>query len=143
MLKSFLGGVCLLALGGAAWAGDVPQYAPAPDWIRPQAIPVSASGTDGSATQTLLLNQQARLTSAGDDFYTDVATKVLSATGLSDAGSFIADWLPDTETITIHKVEIIRDGHAIDALAGGSKVTVLRREKIYVVRTFETFGASL
>src|SRR6185369_9015170 len=33
-----------------------------------------------------------------------------------------------TETLTFHRVAIIRNGKTIDLLAGGTKVTVLRRE---------------
>ena len=37
-------------------------------------------------------------------------------------------WDPQTETLTFHRFDVIRDGQVIDMLGGGKKVTVVRRE---------------
>lgn len=128
MFKIVAGAVAALAMAGAAWASDKPQYAPAPDWLKPVAIPVHAAGADGAAVQVLLQNQQTRFGPDGDETYSESAVKILSAEGLSASGNIILNWSPDTEDLIIHKLEIIRGGAVIDILGAGKTVTVLRRE---------------
>ena len=57
-------------------------------------------------------------------------TKALiqTAQGLQGIGTLQVPWKPDTDVLTIHKVQIIRGDQVIDALANGQKFTLLRRE---------------
>jgi hypothetical protein len=117
-----------LGAGGAARAADQPQYAPPPAWVKPVPIPPAPASADPAELKVLLQNEQTRFGAAGDEFYSESAMKILSTKGLADMGNIALAWRPDTETLILHKVNILRDGQVIDALAGGKKVTVLRRE---------------
>ena len=127
MYRIGLAGVLAL-WAGAAIAADEPLYAPPADWVQPLPIPKAAAPTDGSPTQMLLTDEQSKLSAAGDDFYVERAIKILSPQGFNTSGSLGSTWDPDTESLTIHHLHIIRGDTVIDALAGGKKFIVLRRE---------------
>lgn len=119
--------VGLLFAASAARAADDLQYGPPPAWVIPTAIPKIASPPEG-AVQLLLEDVQSRYTAEADTHYSESAVRILSAQALAAAGNVSVVWPPDTEKITIHYLHIIRDGRVIDALAGGRKFTVIRRE---------------
>lgn len=123
----------LLALTAALWASlafaaDQPEYGPPPAWVRPAEIPDKVPEEKGAAIQALLADSQVRFHRDGDEFYAESAVKVLSSDGLAVVGAVSQVWKPDTDTLVIHKIHLIRDGKVIDVLAGGKKLTVLRRE---------------
>jgi TPR repeat protein len=117
-----------LAWAGAAYASDQPQYAPPPAWVKPIPIPVVPAPNDGSATQLLLMNDQSYLGPDGDQVFAQSVIRVLTPQGLGAIGNIAQTWNPDTEDLTIHHLNIIRGGQVIDALAGGKKFIILRRE---------------
>lgn len=117
-----------LSLAGAANAADLPQYAPAAAWVKPIALP-KPKAEGGSATQLLLWNTQSRYSDAGDETFSEIATRIESSEALADNGTLIHSWSPDTETLTVHKMHVIRNGAVIDLLAGGKRPTVVRRER--------------
>ena len=126
MFRLLLGAACAL-VAGAAQAADQLQYGPPPAWVTPTPIPKTVAGAEAAA-QVVLQDAQARYGPDGDEFYTETAIKVLSAQALNSTGNISVVWSPDTETMTVHYLHIIRDGQVIDALAGGRKFAVLRRE---------------
>lgn len=113
---------------GAATAAEQPRYAPPPAWVKPAAIPQPPPPTDGSAIQLLLQDSQNRMVGDTSEFYAESAVKILTPQGLASAASIPLSWSPDTDTLIIHRVVILRDGKTIDLLAGGKNVSVLRRE---------------
>jgi tetratricopeptide (TPR) repeat protein len=115
-------------VAGAAQAADQPKYGPPASWVKPLPLPDTPASTDGSAVQTLLSDQQSLLGSDGDHFYAEVAVRVLTPAGLAAVANITQLWNPDTDTLTIHKLNIVRGGKVIDQLDAGKKVTVLRRE---------------
>ena len=117
-----------LACAGAAAAADQPRYGPAPAWVKPLGIPQVASSSDGSPLQILLQDEQDRFGPDGDQFYVELAVRILSPQGLAAMANVTRAWNPETETLTFHRLSIIRDGQVIDLLRGGKSVTVLRRE---------------
>jgi len=120
---------CVAALwAGAAFAADQPVYTPIPAWVKPAVIPVAVGNADGAPVQVLLVNSQARYTAAGDEFFQEYAAKILAPQGLAVGGAIAQNWNPDTDTLYIHRLNIIRDGKVIDVLASGQKFIVLRRE---------------
>jgi Domain of Unknown Function with PDB structure (DUF3857) len=127
MFRFMAGVLVALALAGVSRAADQPQYGPAPSWVKPIAVPTDAK-PGGAAVQVLLRNDQMDFEPDGDSFYTEAATKVLSQQGLQLVGNIIFTWQPSTDTLTIHRLEIIRGTEVIDLTGGGKKVTVLRRE---------------
>jgi hypothetical protein len=113
---------------GTVEAADRPVYGPPPAWVKPVAIPDIPAPTDGSAIQTLLADHQARLGPDGDDLYNEMATRILTPDGLPLASKIALSWDPQTEFLTVHKLDIVRGGRRISILAGGKTLTVLRRE---------------
>ena len=127
------GGLAALALGLAmisspAWAGDQPTYGPPEAWVKPLAVPTGGAAADGAPAQVLLYEVQAKLGPTGDSFFVDKASKILAPQGLATVGTLTETWDPDTEDLTIHHIHVIRGDTVIDALAGGQKLLVLRRE---------------
>jgi TPR repeat protein len=126
-------GVAALSLGlalmsSAAWAGDQPTYGPPAAWVKPIAVPTAGSTADGAPAQVLLYDVQGRLGRDGDSYFVEKANKILAPQGLATVGTLTETWDPDTEDLTIHHVHVIRGDTVIDALAGGQKLLVLRRE---------------
>ena len=123
---SLLAIAAALIAGPPARAADEVRYAPAPAWVKPVAVPDAPPDKESGAAQVLLQDDQARFGEA-DEFYTERAMRVVSPQALA-GGNVIRSWNPETETLTVHKLQVIRDKQVIDVLAGGKKLTVLRRE---------------
>jgi tetratricopeptide (TPR) repeat protein len=119
---------CLASIGGPALAGEEVRYAPPPAWVKPLAVPNLESDVGAGAFQLLLQNDQAHYASEGDDFYSERAIRLRTPQALQSA-NIIQSWNPETESLTVHVLRIIRGRQVIDVLAGGKKMTVLRREK--------------
>jgi transglutaminase-like putative cysteine protease len=120
--------VGLLCFAPAAWASDQPQYEPAPAWVKPFEIPKPDASGAGGTTRVLLEDSQDKFVPDGLDSYWERAERIETPQGLSTMGNIAFDWNPDTETLLIHRVRIIRGDKVIDLLAGGQKFIVLRRE---------------
>jgi tetratricopeptide (TPR) repeat protein len=118
--------VLAASAGARAWAGEAIVYGPAPSWVRPVELPKPKDV--GGAVDLMLQDAQINFGTDSDDYYVDTALKVLNATGLQGAGQVGAVWDPSLQTLTIHRLELIRDGKTIDLLAGPDKFLVLRRE---------------
>ena len=118
---------CVLAAGGAR-AADQLQYGPAPEWVIPIPIPKASPATDVAA-ELLLQDAQSRFGQDQDEHYTESVVLVRSSQALAAAGNISLVWSPDTESVTVHRLHIIRDGQVIDVLTGGTKFTILRREQ--------------
>ena len=112
----------------SAIAGSEVLYAPPADWVKPVQIPAAPSVEGDQSIQPLLLQVQTRLDGDGDKSFFESAFRILSPQGLSVVAGITPSWNPDTETLTLHRFNVIRDGQTIDLLQGGKKVTVLRRE---------------
>jgi tetratricopeptide (TPR) repeat protein len=127
-MANWMAGVALTLASGAAVAADQPRYGPPAPWVKPIPIPSTPDSVDGSSTQILLQDNQGHLGVDADELYTQAAIKILKPQGLSALANIMLSWRPDTETLVIHHLNILRAGQTIDLLAGGKKMTVLRRE---------------
>jgi len=114
-----------LAPVSTAMAGEQPLYTPAPDWIVPAKLPEGAVSGGGLA----ILDVQQRIDAATVWSYADTAIKLSTPEELSQYSNVTVQWAPDKGDLIIHQLAIVRDGKEIDALAGGQKFTVLRREQ--------------
>ncbi|MBO9710472.1 MAG: tetratricopeptide repeat protein [Caulobacter sp.] len=101
-------------------------YGPPSAWVKPAETPPAPEVEPGTPFSWRLLDQQARFTPDGDESYTDLAFKILTEDGLA-AGSLTLDWDPASESVTVHRLAILRDGQEIDVLKS-DKFEVLRRE---------------
>ena len=118
----------LAAWSGAACAADQPVYAPPPAWVKPAEIPKPPAAASGAPIQILLSDRQIRFGPDDDEFYSESAFRILAPSGLAIVNGLSQSWDPQTETVTFHRFNVIRDGQVIDLLGGGKKVTVVRRE---------------
>lgn len=116
-----------LALGAAA-AADKPIIAPPANWVRPTPLPTDDGKLGEAAVRIVLQDQQVRLTPGGDDFYVETAVRIQTPQGLAAMGTISLPWKPETMTLTVHKLHVIRGGKVIDLLTDGHDFTVLRRE---------------
>ncbi len=123
----------VLALAGTAQVSNgraaelEPHYGPPGAWVKPVAIPPAPAAPTGAPAQALLLDAQDYYAPDGDQFYFEFAGKILTPDGLSALGTLPAEWNPEIESLTIHKLNILRNGTVIDALAT-DKFMTLRRE---------------
>ncbi|MEI9890804.1 MAG: tetratricopeptide repeat protein [Caulobacteraceae bacterium] len=117
--------VAAFCAASTAYAVEAPVYRASPDWVK--AIPIPQD-TKAAGDQMLLQSSQVRFAGPENDVYEEAAYKLKTAQDLSGLGSVAVTWKPDTETLVIHTIEIIRDGQVIDKLQGGKAVQVLRRE---------------
>ncbi len=118
-----------LAAGGGAAA---PVFAPPPAWVHGAdaagpAFLVPPPGFASLAAITLLRDQQYSFSPQGDDMYIERIVRVQTPAGLSAAGTITLPWDPATQTLTIHRLRILRGGASIDVLATQA-FTILRRE---------------
>ena len=119
-------GVALVA--GQALAADKPQFGPPEAWVKPVAIPnPPVSADDSMAVRRLLLVAQAHFGPDGDETYSETATRIQTPQGLA-IGNIVVNWRPDSDVLTVHRVNIIRGDQVIDLLAKGQTFAVLRRE---------------
>ena len=110
-----------------AWAGEQPLYEPAPGWVTVAKLPDTAAGS--AVAGPVLYDVQQRVDGATVWNYVDTALKLDTPEALSQSSNLTLAWAPDKGDLIIHQVAIIRNGEEIDALAGGQKFTVLRREQ--------------
>ena len=88
-----------------------------------------AAQVGGDAPAIVLFDNQARLDGALATTYVDTATRAATPAMLAQMGNLSIPWMPDRGDLTIHRLEIVRDGKTIDLIAAGQKFTVLRREQ--------------
>lgn len=113
-----------------AHAGDKVLIQPIPAWVTP-APASSAALSGGSAAQSAQLprfDEQVKVEGDTVTAYVDVSKPVVSAENLARLGTLSIGWQPSRGDLTLHRIEIIRNGQVIDALKGGEGLTVLRRE---------------
>ena len=117
-----------LLIASPALAAPKPKFEAPPKWVEVLPIP-DAPPTEGApAIQTLLDDNQSRLSQAGDSFYNRRVQKVLRPEGLSALTTFGVTWDPEDEQVAVHAIRLIRNGQTIDLLGKGKKMLVLRRE---------------
>lgn len=121
-----LGGVFAVFAAVAAQAGEEVLRGPPPSWILPADLN-SVDIEDGPAE--LVADYQHRLEGGVVYSYFDSAVRVDNSQSLMEQNTVSLDWLPDKGDLTVHALEILRDGETIDLLADGAEFDVIRREE--------------
>ena len=121
-------GIAFAGWAACAWAADKPIYEPPAAWVSPATLPSPPADANPAAVRMLLLDSQSRFSKDGQEQYVENAIQVQSPVGLQALGNLAFSWNPETESLVIHKVHIVRGGQTIDALTHGATFTVLRRE---------------
>jgi tetratricopeptide (TPR) repeat protein len=117
----------LVSAAAPALAADTLLFGKAPDWATHQAVPAPPLKHKDAPLLILLSDTQTRVDGGKLTQYSEVAFKIQTALGLA-AGNISLPWSPDTDTVTVNKLEIRRGDQVIDVLASGQKFTTIRRE---------------
>lgn len=123
----YLGCALLIASPGPALAADKPVVRPPASWVRASALPARSSADATAALHMLLVSRQDNLVAGGQDTYVETAFLVRRPEGLQAAGNISLAWKPDTDTLAVHAIEIVRAAERIDLIPKAG-FTVLRRE---------------
>jgi tetratricopeptide (TPR) repeat protein len=119
--------VALSALCGAARADETILYEPPAPWVTSADVPAANPHADGPI-DILSVDMQTHVGADGVETYTDQIFQVRNEQGLTVAGTLIVPWDPATQTLVIHRAQIIRGAQTIDIMAGGDRFMVLRQE---------------
>lgn len=120
----------------AASAADQLKFGPRAAWVVPQAIPPAAASAAEQPVAILVHDQQSLLEPGKISTYSEIAFKIQKAEGLS-AGNLSVQWNPASDTVTVHRVGILRGGQSIDVLKNGQTFTTLRRESNLELATLD------
>jgi tetratricopeptide (TPR) repeat protein len=128
-MRRIIGGAAVGAalVSHAAWAGDKVLTAPIPDWVAP-APPLDLKALPRTGNVVPLFDEQIQVSGDTVIAYIDSATVISSPEVLTQRGTMSINWRPNHGDLTLHRIEILRDGQTIDLLQGGAGITVLRRE---------------
>lgn len=120
-------GVVALVWASAACAASNLQFGPRPDWVRPVPLPAVGKATE-AAVKYLLADQQIKLSPNTVTTYVEYAVHIQTPQGLSAAGTVALVWDPDTDVLTVNRLEIRRGDKVINVLGSGQTFTIARRE---------------
>lgn len=109
-----------------AAAADKVLTGAAPEWAV-QASLDTASVRGGPPE--LIADYQHRLEGGVVRSYYDTAVRIDNSQSLMEHNTVSIGWLPDKGDLTVHRLEIHRDGETIDVLADGAEFDVIRREQ--------------
>jgi tetratricopeptide (TPR) repeat protein len=112
-------------IASATQAGETVRFADTPAWVEP----VDLGKAMEMGEEIVLYDRQIRLENGVVTRYTDIAYEVRNTTALQQLGTQQFGWSPDKGDLTIHRMELLRDGKVIDLVAQGLKPEILRRER--------------
>jgi transglutaminase-like putative cysteine protease len=102
----------------------------APAWVLPVAAEAAADPTwqpQRGSVAYLLRDTQTRVDQRGKVTFMHLATKALDGSGVEKAANLSINFDPTYQRLTIHTINVIRDGKVIPRLAG-ARVKLLQRE---------------
>ncbi|MEJ2380173.1 MAG: DUF3857 domain-containing protein [Gammaproteobacteria bacterium] len=102
---------------------------PAPAWVHPLPLqePARRGDSSGQSVRYLLSDRQVRVGPDGQTIYRHSASQPLNEDGLADSANIKIVFNPDYQTLTIHAIDVIRNGRRIHKLAH-SKIKLIQRE---------------
>ena len=135
---------CLLAWAGVALlpqACVAAEYeiGAAPTWVArvaPQIDAKQLADVPAIGVHYLLSDQQVRVDSASKEVFRHFASRVVGQNGLEQAASLEFGFDPAYQTLTLHSIDVIRNGTVIPKLATAT-VRVLQREPELESRIFD------
>jgi tetratricopeptide (TPR) repeat protein len=119
------GSVILLAPAPAT-AGEEVLRGAAPAWVDEAELDLAGAKR---APSELLADWQHRIEDGVVYSYADRAIRIDNPQMLMEQNTVSIGWLPDKGDLTVHRLEIFRDGETIDLLAGDAEFDVIRREQ--------------
>jgi tetratricopeptide (TPR) repeat protein len=119
---------CLAGFLGVAQAADTVEYGPPPAWVKAVTVPKPDGSMAEAPARLLLRNYQLKFHARGTELYVESHIRLQTPQGLQSTGNVVLPWKPETDVLTVHKCQLLRDDKVIDVLALGQKFEVLRRE---------------
>jgi tetratricopeptide (TPR) repeat protein len=119
--------IALMAWAGVGRAADAPVLAPPAPWVKPLPVPAAADADSRRPTYDLLTDVQVKFDGPGEQTYRHTAVLIQTPAGLEAAANLSLSWNPETETLIVHEIHIVRGAEVIDVLRT-QKFAVLRRE---------------
>ena len=113
-----------------------PGRGPIPAWVKPVPIPAADPKRADAPLQVLKLEGQTRFEKDGETTYFEMVVKPQTVAGLQGFSTIVLPWNVARTDLTIHAIEAIRDGKAID-LIRNEPFTILRRESKLEQSTFD------
>lgn len=123
---ALLCGAALTLVPGVAQAADKVLTGEPPAWVSPASLE-GVNFERGPAE--LIADYQHRLEDGIVHSYYDSAVRIDNSQTLMEQNTVSIGWLPDKGDLTVHRLEIYRDGETIDLLADGADFDVIRREQ--------------
>lgn len=125
--------VLVLLLGSAPVAATAEDFviAPAPDWVSPVVSPRKFEvpvGQISDGVYYLLSDTQIRIEESGKSVYRHLAMKAVTEGGVQTTANVEIGFDPSYQRLSLHAINVIRDGRTIAKLASAS-IRVLQREK--------------
>lgn len=118
------------ALTAHAAQSERPRTGPAPDWVLPPAEGLATPPPDSGAVQVLLSDTQVRMTTEAVESHVHTRIRIQNPQGLEMLGTLRFSWMPDSDVLTLHRLNVIREGVAQDLLPNQDALTILRREDL-------------
>ena len=134
-LVRFGSAVSILAVVAAtpALAGEEVLYGDVPEWVGSVDVEAAIAADE----DIVLYDRQIRMEDGVVTRYTDIAYDISNTQALQNNGTLQFSWLPDKGDLTIHRLELIREGEVIDLLEQGVEPEVIRRERELERRTVD------
>lgn len=115
------------------------QLAPQPNWVVQRVLDVSAQPAVGQALEGVfyqLVDQQTQILPSGRTSFRRNAVMALSGRGLETASHISLGFDPSYQSLTLHALNVHRDGHAQDRLRT-TVIKVLQRETDLEYRMYD------
>lgn len=133
-----------LALGLALLAGPMAlaaeyRIAPQPAWVAPRVLDAPNQPTQGQAldgVHYLLVDQQTQLLPTGRTTFRRIASRALNGRGVESVAHISLDFDPSFQTLTLHTLNVYREGRAQDRLHR-TPIKVLQRETELEYRIYD------
>ena len=126
-IRWFLACTSVLALApGSALAGDKVLIGKTPSWVEE----ANLGAIDlKKAPAELIADWQHRIDGGVVQSYNDRAIRIDNPQALMEENLLSLGWLPDKGDLTVHRLEILRDGKVVNLLADDPEFDVIRREQ--------------
>lgn len=129
-IRYLFSALSLSLIATPALADNSILYAPAPEWAEETDVRAVLEANPDSNNFFVVFDKQTKFEKGQQHYFVELAMRAQSAEFLAEIGKIVrAYWQPDRGDLTIHRLEILRDGKVINALATGTKFEVIRQEQ--------------
>jgi hypothetical protein len=108
--------------------GNAFSVTPLPDWADWAELPQKTDQRPGQAVAYRLLDRQINITATGETRFTRLVSQPLTEAGLHQAAVVEIDFNPAFQTLSIHKLSLVRGAQTIDKLHP-EQVRLMQREE--------------